>query len=130
MGTTRIRPAALIPSGRRDEPDTSTGGKHGFASFSVIYVNAIGRQPMMVRRGGSFPVGSTIVREKLLRPDAAPELLAVMIKREPGFSPKGGDWEFLILDGDAGRVRSREKTGGCVKCHSRTEGFVFRSHFR
>lgn len=86
---------------------------------------------MTHRKGGVFPVGSTIVREKLLRPNASPELLAVMIKRDSGSNPKGGDWEFLILTGDAAKVKSREKTGGCLECHSRSENdFVFRSHLR
>jgi hypothetical protein len=54
-----------------------------------------------------------------------------MIKRDAGFNPKGGDWEFLILTGDAANVKSHEKTGGCLECHSRSANdFVFRSHLR
>ena len=114
-----------------DGPDTSTGGKHGVASFSFVYINAIGREAMLVKKGRNFPVGSIIVREKLLHPKASPELLAVMIKRDAGFNPKGGDWEFLILTGDAANVKSHEKTGGCLECHSRSANdFVFRSHLR
>jgi len=86
---------------------------------------------MLVKKERKFPFGSIIVREKLLHPKAAPELLAVMIKREAGFNPKAGDWEFLILTGDAAKVKSREKTGGCLECHSRSASdFVFRSHLR
>jgi len=67
----------------------------------------------------SFPVGSIIVREKFLRKeDKQPELLAAMIKRAPGFSKSSGDWEYLVFDGAATKVRDRKKKGDCYECHS------------
>ena len=66
-----------------------------------------------------FPEGSIVVREKLPAPDAAqPELLAAMIKRPAGFSKSTGDWEYLLLDGTATKVRDRKKKGDCYACHS------------
>jgi len=64
-------------------------------------------------------VGSVIVREKLSREtDVIPQIVAVMIKRAPGFNPKGGDWEFLTADGGLTKVGERQKTGSCLECHS------------
>lgn len=73
-------------------------------------------------------MGSIIVREKLARADdQRPQLLAVMIKRTSGFSPRGGDWEYLILDGALTKVRERRKQGPCLECHEsqRSRDFVF-----
>jgi hypothetical protein len=60
-----------------------------------------------------------IVREKLAHEaDVQPQLIAVMIKRAPGFNPTGGDWEFLTTDGALTKVRERQKRGSCLECHS------------
>lgn len=102
------------------EGDTTT--------YGVVYVNEVGRQAMAAERG-KFPVGSIIVREKLPQLGAQPELLAVMIKRPRGFNRKANDWEFLIIDGDASKIRRREKAGKCQECHASQpeKDFVFRS---
>jgi Cytochrome P460 len=92
--------------------------KHGGSSFGVVWVNEIGRAAMASDKP-KFPEGSIVVREKFLTKDAAqPELLAAMIKRPAGFSPKSGDWEYLILDGTVTKVRDRKKKGDCYECHS------------
>ena len=65
-----------------------------------------------------FPEGSILVREKLKGPDdKKPEMLAVMIKREAGFNPGGGDWEFLLVDGARPKVKLQQKKGECLDCH-------------
>lgn len=65
-----------------------------------------------------FPAGSIIVREKLLNATApAPDMLAVMVKRSKGFSPKSNDWEFLVVSGDGKKIERREKGGACLRCH-------------
>ena len=87
---------------------------------------------MFSTKPAAFPIGSIIVREKLSQPNALPELLAVMIKRANGFNPKGGDWEFLTFEGTGVKVKSREKTGSCLDCHSRQsdQDFVFRTYLQ
>ena len=76
----------------------------------------------LARRFGqnaTFPIGATIVREKLLSErQLTPEVLAVMIKREKGFNPEAGDWEFLLVNGHANRIEKRQKQGECLACHS------------
>jgi len=40
-----------------------------------------------------------------------------MIKREKGFNPDGGDWQFLIANAAKTKVKLRQKTGECLNCH-------------
>ena len=50
--------------------------------------------------------------------DVKPQLVALMVKRGPGFSPKSGDWEYLVVDGGLTKVKQRQRTGACNDCHS------------
>lgn len=98
------------------------------ASFGVVYVNDVARATMANAQPGQFPTGSIIVREKLARADdAQPQLVAVMIKRAPGFNPKAGDWEFLSVNGALTKIQERQKQGSCFDCHvtQRERDFVF-----
>jgi hypothetical protein len=101
-----------------NQPHTTT---LGFA-----YVNEIGRRAFD-RQPFKFPVGSIIVRERLLPGSANADQLVVMIKREKNFSRKGNGWEFLSVSGDATRIMKREKDGKCLKCHVQAvqNDFVF-----
>ena len=96
--------------------------------LGTVYVNELAAQVIAAGKSGTFPLGSIIVREKLAKPnDKEPELVAVMIKREPGFNPEGGDWLFLTADGTLTKIRERQKTGSCLGCHKseRANDFVF-----
>jgi len=99
--------------------------------FFAVYVNEIGRKAMLSQIKPSFPLGSIIVKEKLPaeRSNAA-ELLTVMIKREKDFNRGFGDWEFLVLDGNADEVQARGNLAHCQACHlqySDTD-YVFRTY--
>ena len=98
------------------------------SSFGVVYANQLAREAYFGGNPKVFPVGSIIVREKLSHPNSTdPQMLAVMIKREKGFNPVGGDWSFLTLDGAASKVKERKKKGQCLECHesARDRDFVF-----
>lgn len=99
--------------------------------FFAVYVNEIGRRAMMSQLHPSFPQNSIIVKEKLpTEKSTAPELLTVMIKREKGFNPNFGDWEFLVLDGKATKIQARGDLTHCQFCHrdlSQTD-YVFRTY--
>lgn len=100
-------------------------------SFISVYVNNTGRQAMTESRMPRFPVGSVIVKEKHpTKDDKAPELLTVMIKREKGFNPTSGDWEYLVTDGLAKQVQGRGKLANCMGCHEKRKDadFVFRQY--
>jgi len=85
--------------------------------YITVYVNDVGRHAMMSEKVPLFPQGSMIVKEKLPAVDSSPELLTAMIKREPGYNPQSGDWEYMVLDGTAQTVRERGKLTTCQSCH-------------
>ena len=101
------------------------------AQFITVYVNPPGRRSMMEQVYARFPQGSIIVKEKLTtKASTSPELLTAMIKREPGYNPGNGDWEYMALDGDGSKVRARGKLEKCQGCHKMSEGgdFVRRNY--
>ena len=102
-------------------------------SFGVVYVNEAARDVFGRSPSATFPPGAIIVREKLPAVTSiTPDLIAVMIKREPGFNPKANDWEFAVVSSVGKRVTHREKTGSCQKCHSSEakSDFVFRAQYQ
>jgi len=83
-----------------------------------VYVNSTGADEMLGKKNPAFPVGTVIVKEKLPKRDAVDaELLTVMIKREKGFNPEIGDWEFVTLNGAATEVTAQGKLESCQSCH-------------
>jgi hypothetical protein len=47
----------------------------------------------------------------------APGPTFAMAKRDPGFFPQGGDWEYIVLGAD-GRLEDRGKLALCARCHA------------
>jgi hypothetical protein len=95
-------------------------------SFGVVYANDIALEGMNTTPRLNFRTGAILVREKLSQPGSkTPELLAAMIKREPGFNPAANDWEFLVLNGPATKIRNRSKKGACFECHKSQHDFVY-----
>jgi hypothetical protein len=94
--------------------------------FGAVYLNDIARTSSQIGPL-SYAEGAVIVREKLETEAGSPELLTVMIKRTKGFNPAAKDWEFLLLSGDATKIKKREKTGACQRCHTSASAkdFVF-----
>jgi hypothetical protein len=91
--------------------------------FITVYVNDIGKQAMLEMKVPSFPQGSIIVKQKLPSVDSAtPELLTVMMKREPGYNLESGDWEYMVTDGTGQRVQARGKLEQCQACHMMDHG--------
>ncbi|MCO5297669.1 MAG: cytochrome P460 family protein [Fimbriimonadaceae bacterium] len=100
---------------------------HRFKTITV-WVNAQGKRTMM--RGGTFPVGSVIVKEKRQEKTGPVELSTVMIKRPRGFNPSCGDWEFAVLDRSGEKVQARGKLSTCQACHVEQvkTDYVFRGY--
>ena len=109
--------AAMCAIPTKAQIDKEKSNPH-LEKFINVYVNSIGKDEMMTKKNPKFPVGTVIVKEKLSSPESqTPELLTVMIKREKGFNPEVGDWEFMTLDGEATKVTSRGKLENCQACH-------------
>jgi hypothetical protein len=99
--------------------------------FLTVFVNEIGRKSMMEDKSPHFPQGSIIVKEKLTAKDStSPELLTVMMKRQAGFNPENGDWEYLVFDGSGKQVQTRGRLDNCQACHTMVAhtDFVYRSY--
>ena len=72
-----------------------------------------------------YPVGSIIVKEKQPRGHSSPETesgyivppdgVGGMVKRDPGFDPDGGDWEYFYFEQPSEVERGR--IASCVQCH-------------
>lgn len=89
------------------------------AKYISVYVNDVGREAMMTRKKPTFPVGSVIIKEKLTsKTSTTPELLTVMVKREPGYDPNKGDWEYLVLNGSATEISKSGILTDCQSCHT------------
>jgi hypothetical protein len=95
--------------------------------FGAVYLNDIALATLPEGRPLNYPEGAVIVREKLKTEASTPEVLTAMIKRKKGFNPEANDWEFLLISGDATKIRKREKIGACLSCHESVNGkdFVF-----
>ena len=86
--------------------------------YISVYVNETGRAAMMTQLVPSFPTGSIIVKEKLSGKNSqTPELLTAMVKREKGYNPDSGDWEYVVLDGSASEIKERGTLASCNICH-------------
>jgi len=86
--------------------------------FITVYVNEAGRHAMLREERPRFPQGTMIVKEKHPSENSSsPELLTAMRKREPGYDPAGGDWEYMVLDGSAARVLEQGRLSRCQACH-------------
>jgi Cytochrome P460 len=99
--------------------------------YISVFVNSVGREQMMTKLTPRFPVGSIIVKEKLATPDSTkPEVLTAMIKRQPGYNPESGDWEYLVLDGAASKIVERGKLTRCSGCHRpyQSSDFITRTY--
>lgn len=131
-GTTKI----VMPNERNvrfeEEKPQKNPHEKGNVTFTRIFANSLAEQEI-AKEKPVFPVGSVIVREKLLnKDDTAPEVVTVMVKRQKGFSPKTGNWEFFVLDGKIENVQQRETVGSCSKCHTEAKenDWVFRSYLK
>jgi hypothetical protein len=105
-----------------------------FDRHITVYVNTVGEKAMM--KGGAFPVGSVIVKEKsnsaapLEAWDGRVVLSTVMIKREAGYNPACGDWQFAAINADATKTDGDGKLESCMKCHKEQakKDYVFRTY--
>ncbi|HMI83593.1 MAG TPA: hypothetical protein VK550_05830 [Polyangiaceae bacterium] len=64
-----------------------------------------------------FDVGSVLVKKHTSTRTSAPGPSFAMSKREAGFYPEGGDWEYVVLDAE-GHLEDRGKLALCARCHA------------
>jgi Cytochrome P460 len=112
----------------------SLSNPHSFAgtTFAKVYANELANS-QIEKINPIFPVGSIIAREKLAsEKDETPKFVAVMVKREKGFSKKTGDWEYFTFEGKDLSLLARETKSDCSKCHvsAKETDFVFRTYLK
>ncbi len=130
-GTTNIIMPNERISSEEDKPQKNPHEK-GNQTFARVFANDLANAEIY-KAAPKFQTGAIIVREKLLNAeDINPELVTVMVKREKGFSPKTGDWEYLVVEGDLAKIKQRETVGSCSKCHAQAENtdFVFKTYLK
>jgi hypothetical protein len=78
-----------------------------------------------------YPVGTTVVKVKWRHEaDKAPTAVAAMIKRDAGYDPDHGDWEYVYTTlGEKPETR-RGKLESCIQCHriKKEMDFLFRTY--
>ena len=80
------------------------------------------------------PVGTTVVKVKAWPEEFGhSEWFAAMVKREAGYDPDNGDWEYLTARQETGRwTTERGRLTECASCHrqaARTD-FLFRGYLK
>lgn len=108
-------------------PETEfTKSVHGKELYLLDWLNAEAQAGYAQQGAATFPVGSTIVKEKLVRNSASGfdlAALGIMIKRGPGFDAQHGDWEFGYWEPESGMSSDAI---ACGSCHSGSKtDFVF-----
>jgi hypothetical protein len=65
-----------------------------------------------------FPVGTVVLKQKFPALNAKEaDFYTGMLKRETGFNPGCGDWEFFTMAGDRRAVTARGRIESCMDCH-------------
>jgi hypothetical protein len=90
-------------------------GPHTLRQINV-YVNEAAKAAIPDRNKSPLPAGSAVVKAKHVPDSGLPKEIGAMIKREAGFDPAGGDWEYLFI-GQSGKL-TRGKIASCRNCHS------------
>jgi hypothetical protein len=97
-------------------------GPHAYASVT-IYVNPMA-DAALKKKASVFPVDAVIIKEKqAYSSHVGPQRrngVTGMIKREAGYDPKNGDWEYFIQE--EGKAIERGKIATCIGCHAKTPG--------
>jgi hypothetical protein len=105
----------ILPAGIPHTPH----GNHWIHVFATP-----GATNAMLTGKGQYPEGSIILKEKFRDPAGERrELTTGMRKRERGYNPELGDWEFFILSG--GQVSARGKIESCMDCHAKYKATDF-----
>ena len=111
-------------------PEHARRGPH-FAPAVRYYVNPDG-YAAVVGTVGPVPAGTTVVKAKFWKDDEPASAVAAMVKREPGYDPGFGDWEYVYSsrDGDGTWKTERGKLANCRACHhgAKETDFLFRTY--
>ncbi len=81
---------------------------------------------------GTYPEGSVVLKRKYSDASGSTtELYTGMLKREKGYNPASGDWEYYVLSGDGKSVQRQGKLTECMACHATysSSDYITRDYF-
>jgi Cytochrome P460 len=111
------------------EAEVKRRGPHARYSI-VVRTNPEAIAPF--RRLEPLPPGTVVVKEKhWLEPSTKrPAEYALMIKRNPGFDPEHGNWEYVYATGAPEWTITRGRLSSCIDCHAvaKDRDYLFRSY--
>lgn len=95
--------------------------------FIKVYVSPEGENAMYASE--AFPEGTVLVKEKYPTKTSPVSLRTYIRKREKGFNPKCGDWEFGTLD-QSSVIQESGKISKCMACHANQKklDYTFRTY--
>lgn len=106
--------------------------RHGPHLGEMIVVRVSPDAADAFRAGGPLPVGAVVVKEKRWDHAAAgkPAEYAAMVKREAGYDPDHGDWEYLYVAPDRDPRVTRGRVASCIECHRAAPAgdYLYRSY--
>ena len=91
-----------------------------------VYVSPNEEKDYLEKGKADFPIGTVIVKEKLLNKDEnVPYALGAMLK-EKDLKTQKPIWKFLYIDHE-GKISQGEEAQSCFNCHqgARNKDFVF-----
>ena len=75
---------------------------------------------------GKYPKGTIILKQKFTDEAAKnTEFYTGMRKRQAGYNPEAGDWEFFTLNRSGHTVTARGKIESCMDCHTKYKATDF-----
>jgi hypothetical protein len=118
---------------RTQEAERRDRGPHAEAAIEVrVSPESLDR----FKAGQPVPVGTAVIKLKypLSLPGEQPSAIGAMIKREPGYYPDGGDWEYYYAERRPATEREavRGKLETCAECHRQAKAtdFLFRTYLK
>jgi hypothetical protein len=110
---------------------TKTYGPH-FKPSIVVRVNPEAIEDFKAMR--PVAVGTVVIKEKYSEWDASkpPHGFTAMIKREPGYDPDHGNWEYADVQLQLEKKVARGKIASCIACHDgkKNEDYLFRNYLK
>jgi hypothetical protein len=114
---------------KKMDAEAKAHGPH--ARYSII-VRANPEAVAAFRNDRPLPTGAVVVKEKYMGmpPSGRLQGYAVMTKREAGYYPDGGDWEYEYVNLRPERKETRGRLANCATCHAsaKERDFLFRSY--
>jgi hypothetical protein len=114
---------------RARDAATKAHGPHAGGSI-VVRVSPDALAPF--RAGDPLPAGAVVIKQK--HEDGRASLpmheYAMMVKRDAGYDPAGGDWEYAYVTLVPERRVTRGRLPQCAGCHAtaRRSDYLFRSY--